>query len=231
MKKIVLLTAALIMTASMAYAGSSLISGTKHNLSSGSGNVVKSGAGDQICIFCHTPHNAVRNVPLWNRTNPAAATYKMYTASATLNFNKVQAGFTADSISLFCLSCHDGNSAIGGNVVRNSSGQILTMANSANVNGDKLVIGNTANLGSDLTSSHPVAFDYTQSAAGDTGIQPINATRVDQSGTAKFPLFKAGAKSYQLECATCHKVHNDTNTPFLRTTQTGSALCYACHIK
>ncbi len=226
MKKIVLLTATLIMTASMAYAGSSLISGTKHNLSVGSGNLVKSGASDQICIFCHTPHNAVRNIPLWNRNNPAnLALFKFYTSSATLTAAAKGASFDANSISLFCLSCHDGNTAIGGSVVRNQSGQVLAIANSTNSTSDMLNATSTANLGTDLTNDHPVGFSYVTAQTQDSaGLKVLPAN-------SNIQLFNTATKTSQLECASCHKVHDNTVQPFLRTTMSGSALCLACHIK
>lgn len=34
-----------------------------------------------------------------------------------------------------------------------------------------------------------------------------------------------------VECASCHDAHNPTNGTFLRSTNTGSALCLACHVK
>jgi len=220
MKKIVLLTAALIMTASMAYAaGSSIISGTKHNLSSG-GQFGAQSPTSQICIFCHTPHNAAQKVPLWNRANPAGNLFKLYTSSATLTAATKASAFQADSISLFCMSCHDGATTLGGSVVKYGSGAIGAVALKVNA-ADQLI--SSANLGRNLTDDHPVAFDYTQAASADTSLVA--------SPIAKIAFFKSGAIQKSLECASCHKVHDNTEEPFLRTTKAGSALCLACHIK
>ena len=34
-----------------------------------------------------------------------------------------------------------------------------------------------------------------------------------------------------MQCSSCHSTHDPTNTPFLRTSNVGSALCLTCHIK
>ena len=220
MKKIVLLTAALIMTASMAFAGSSLISGTKHNLSSGGGQTTRSSTSDQICIYCHTPHNAQIAVPLWNRNNPAGTNFRLYTSSSTLTAAANAAAFATDSISLFCMSCHDGATTLGGSVVRNSSGQTLTV-DTGNVAAD--VLTGTKAIGTDLTNDHPVAFSYDTAQSQDTAGLQLSTSG---GAMAKIQFFKG-----QMECASCHKVHDNTVVPFLRTTMAGSTLCLACHIK
>ena len=89
---------------------------------------------DQICVFCHTPHNAQRGIDvttfgnatgtyntsgdsamlLWNRdiSNSSTNTYQVYTSA--------QLDATVDRVrvySLLCLSCHDGVGAL--NVLSN----------------------------------------------------------------------------------------------------------------
>jgi len=55
---------------------------TRHNLSvSGPGNI-KATSESEICIFCHAPHNARPDKPLWNRVDPGL-TYTLYTSSTT----------------------------------------------------------------------------------------------------------------------------------------------------
>jgi hypothetical protein len=49
----------------------------KHNLSNQSSNIIRAqplanDGTDQICIFCHTPHSATPDSPLWSRPAPAA---------------------------------------------------------------------------------------------------------------------------------------------------------------
>lgn len=79
------------------------IGNSRHNLGS-FGKVLRTNGTSEICVFCHTPHHtntAVSPAPLWNRVNNAS-----YTAyGATLGGSNVSA---VGSVSLACLSCHDG---------------------------------------------------------------------------------------------------------------------------
>lgn len=76
-------------------------------------------------------------------------------------------------------------------------------------------LDNSTNLTSDLSKTHPIGMTY--NAAGETGLV---ATPL---GT---PLF-----SGKVECASCHAVHDNTKTRFLRVSIEASALCIACHTK
>ena len=120
MKKVLSLLAAagLIAAASTAF-GASIVN-SKHDLSvtSTSGGT-KASAGTQICIYCHAPHNAAANIPIWNRTAPVAArnTFKLYSGVNMQNVS-FSTGFTSDSTSLFCMSCHDGQTNL--NAVHNA---------------------------------------------------------------------------------------------------------------
>ena len=178
------------------------ISGTKHDLS---------GAGygtDQICIFCHTPHNAnttVTDSPLWNHALSAVSSYTVY-SSSTLNATVGQ----PDGSSKLCLSCHDGTVAV------DSFGDKT---------GSHFITGD-ANLGTSLGNDHPISFVYDATLATADGslFTPNSASYVDAGH--KVPLF--GSK---MQCASCHAVHDNTNSPFLRIANTGSALCLTCHNK
>jgi hypothetical protein len=78
------------------------ISGSQHDFS-GSGW----GTTD-ICVFCHTPHNAKtpQLAPLWNHQS-TMATYILY-SSPTMDQTPVQ----PREGSKVCLSCHDGTIAV-----------------------------------------------------------------------------------------------------------------------
>ena len=119
-----LLVAALIAMQSnivLAYQNSD-IKHTVHNLAvdsssdldSISGRFFKSGTVDQICIFCHTPHNANPGRPLWNKAFfPGGVAYRLYTSSASLtNTVRTTSSIAANSESKLCLGCHDGKSAM-----------------------------------------------------------------------------------------------------------------------
>jgi len=81
------------------------IGGSRHNMG-GLGRVITTTATTEICVFCHTPHHAnsaVEPAPLWNRTNQTEFSYTPY--GTTIAGNYVE---EVGSVSLACLSCHDG---------------------------------------------------------------------------------------------------------------------------
>jgi len=102
------------------FAATGKVAYTVHNMSKtnpgGLSRFIQSGTEDQICIFCHTPHNARPAVPLWNKVMPFQA-FNMYTSSVSLS-PAAKAVAAPGPESLLCLSCHDGRTAI--NVVHNS---------------------------------------------------------------------------------------------------------------
>jgi predicted CXXCH cytochrome family protein len=244
MKKIILTAAAVAMMSSAAMAdttatanwtangGKHSIVNTKHNLpgnyNQGKGSATKY---DQICIFCHTPHNSDVKIPLWNRNADATAGLVSYYNSPTLTSVAKTAGvIQAGTISSFCMSCHDGVTAMG-NIKYGAD----TGINTVTWNGAAGKDNKRANLGTDMSNDHPVGFNYDDAQAiadPDTG---INGTplRLNPSSTVKVTLgnFLFGTNGTQMECASCHKVHDSYFQPFLRTTNNMSQLCLACHNK
>ncbi len=209
----------MLLAAGMAFAG---IAGSKHDLST------KNFGTTELCIFCHTPHNAqlgnTTAVPLWNHVTTAVTTYTLYT-SATLDATPTQ----PTGVSLACMSCHDGTIAV--DAYYSQPGNTLH-AGTTKIN--QAPFSGSANLGTDLRNTHPVSFTYnaalvtadqTHSNASSPQLATPNAGMVG----GKLPLFGAGKD--QLECASCHAVHDPTNIPFLRMANTGSALCLTCHTK
>lgn len=235
MKRILTAAALVVFSATLSMAAG--ITNTKHDLSSLSTSTLKAATQTQICVFCHTPHNAVKNVPLWNRSGgTAAASFKLYTSSGSLTQAKgTDSALHDDSISLFCLSCHDGTVAnLGDRVVRPGA---IAMAGGAIWTGGNATTG-PAMLGSDLTNDHPIGFAYPSGGEANrlksiadalTDMNANNGTAPDSSSI--FFSSNAGAKTNQMECASCHMVHDNTNAPFLRSSNDGSKLCLACHIK
>ena len=228
MKKILIAVAITLIGSSAAFAAQS-IKLTKHNLSStATSNNVRSTDQSQICIFCHTPHNAVPSVPLWNRDGSGGA-YKLYTSSATLTSATKASSLNADSYSMMCLSCHDASSdqVIGDRV--NGLASVPTMTGTNWLTG-----GGNIGSGQDLTNDHPIGFSYSLAATEDsTGLRAIGTANSNlglASGTA-FPKNKTSGMTDVMECSSCHLVHDNTNAPFLRISNAGSALCLACHNK
>jgi predicted CXXCH cytochrome family protein len=180
------------------------IAGSKHDFSS------TGWSGGEICIVCHTPHNAdtsVAGTPLWNHA-VTASSYTVY-SSSTLNAVVGQ----PSGVSKLCLSCHDGTVAL------DSFG---------GATGTHMITG-TANLGTNLSNDHPISFTYdTALATADGGLFDPAVKTSGIGGTVSHDLLFSG----KLECASCHDVHNGLGIAnLLRKANTGSALCLTCHNK
>ena len=161
----------------------------------------------ETCFYCHTPHNSSTAAPLWNR-QATAGSYTMYD-SPTLDM--VIAG-SPQGVSLACLSCHDGTIAL--DALLNYPPGMITSTDT---------LGGSRNLTTDLSDDHPISITY--DAGADTAFnEPVSGVL-----GGVLPLLGAGVD--QVECATCHDVHDPANKPFLRMDNASSALCVACHIK
>ena len=185
---------------------------TKHDLSNSAATLGITNY-NQICVYCHTPHKGQTAAPLWNRSFGAGA-YTMYNAtnSATMDMT---VGATPGPVSKACLSCHDGT--IGLDVITNVPKETYTVVGTGLIK-----IPAASLLTTDLTNDHPIAVTYDKSK--DAAFNAISSGKV-----GVLPLY--GALKDQVECGTCHNVHNNTKVPFLRMANTNSALCLTCHIK
>jgi predicted CXXCH cytochrome family protein len=201
---------------------------SKHDFSSGgTGGIWGSEDIDQVCVFCHTPHNAnlTAPAPLWNR-EVGNTVFNLY-ESGTLNASVQQPGPTT----LACLGCHDGSVAIDMIAHGNPGGPSMMAIGDvyypgspygqggANIGGNYAGNSNVNALGDD----HPVSFVYDSAlATADGGLKDPSAL------TSDLPLYNS-----RLECATCHDVHNSRPgiPSLLRVTSAGGALCLSCHKK
>ncbi len=208
-----------ILIAGIAYGG---VVGSKHDFSMGGSSGFRSASETEVCIYCHTPHGASA-VPLWNRNLTSPGTYTMYN-SPTLNATLPAA---PTSISLLCMSCHDGVSAINVLVNYGPNGQTPTWSGFDQLGDLSYPPSSDPNLTKNLSNDHPVSFTFdanliTLDAAGGP---PQLQLPVD----ARLKLFNG-----KLECATCHDPHDDgfpDREPFLRMSNAGSDMCLTCHIK
>ena len=197
--------------ASFAGGGNSDIVTTKHNFStSGPPSLFKSLSETRICIFCHVPHNATPNTPLWSKELPTTF-YDLYT-SGTL-----KAGMTQPTgPTKLCLSCHDGTIAVGA-VILNPT---LTGGDpnlGANV---KLSSSNTTTyFGNNLLNHHPVSFPYSESFPNEELVLPENLPSV----------ITLGGTAGEVHCTSCHNPHDDAYGHFLVADNKDSAICTACH--
>ena len=163
--------ASLMLLGSVANAQS--IVGSKHDLGTATANTT------EVCVFCHTPHGSDTSaaVPLWNKVLPTT-TYQRYSTLNTSTLDGTEA--PVGSVSLACLSCHDGTSAIDTVLNMPGSGMNSGQVDAAVFLGDmNAYLGGSATpvpvLGSDLRNDHPVSIQYAGGgmAGGDTdGLQP-----------------------------------------------------------
>ena len=206
----------------MAYAG---IAATNHNLSVAGPGAVKSIDETEICVFCHTPHRAIKNdnIPLWNHNLSTAGNYGVYTSptfdGATTIQNMGGADSTTAAVSNLCLSCHDGTVAV------NSLNNPSNANQSGNpvmggVNGDGTIPDGVTMLGTDLSDDHPINFTY------DAALFNIDRSLNDPATLTGVVLFNG-----TVQCASCHDPHSSVYPTFLRVDNTGSGLCLRCHDK
>jgi hypothetical protein len=133
---------------------------------------------DEICIVCHTPHNAntdVDDAPLWNHE----LTTKIYDLYDSPTFDATDIGQPTGA-SILCLSCHDGTVAL--DAFGGETGTVTI--------GDE----SPRNIGGDeLANDHPISFTYhaTLAAADGELYDPSTSAnphqrRQDQDGHYRF---------------------------------------------
>jgi predicted CXXCH cytochrome family protein len=178
----------------------------KHNLSVSGPGPVKATGTNEICIFCHAPHNASPAAPLWNQVQ-SGITYTPYSSSTMAASPSAPTGSAK-----LCLSCHDGTVAIGATLSRGSIAMTGVDANGH--------MTGTAALGSNLSDDHPISF------VPVTGTQIVNPppgdpVKLDDHG--------------MLQCRSCHDPHQQDVDPvtgkFLVKVNAASTLCLTCHQK
>jgi len=195
----------LLLAASAPARGQDRIAETVHNLSAGGPGTIRAQSEQQICIFCHAPHNTNGARPLWNRDMPNTV-YQIY-SSSTLDATPGQ----PTGASKLCLSCHDGTIALG---------SVLSRADRIRMSGGDYIPAGLTNLGTDLSDDHPISFMYTSGlAAADLQLKPPTALPAEVRLDANA----------QLQCTSCHDPHFNGFGDFLVMANEFSRLCTACH--
>ena len=204
----ILITVTLLGHGAIAHGASILTS--KHNLSTSGLGAIKASGESQVCIFCHTPHNARQDIPyLWNRS-AQTTNYTPYNSSTM--FPTIVGQPTGAS--KLCLSCHDGTIALGA---------VLSEPTPISFIGANTLSGRSTSLATDLSNDHPVSFNYQSSiTSGNTELVAASTligspVQLDSTG--------------QLQCTACHDPHDDAFGKFLVMSNQGSALCITCHTK
>lgn len=143
------------------------ISNTKHNLSSTGINAASNFSGtSEICVFCHTPHGGDASVvvPLWNRyVDPQGFTTYDQLGSTSLDAAIEPVG----SVSVACLSCHDGTQAMDSVINEPGSGATNWSFRAGQWSGQAAPVGGRigpvtviTNLTKDLRDDHPISVQY-----------------------------------------------------------------------
>jgi hypothetical protein len=258
--KFIILIALLLVT-SLAWAtGDAGVKNGVHNLSASGvdpwvgtpGSSLYATNTEQVCVFCHTPHGGSLDAPLWNRTNPGG-NWSHYN-SATMSIDPgLSVGRAPNGPSLICLSCHDGSISVNhvtnqpndlnGQPIETWNGDqgtqiiddIMTGGPGKRIGGG--TSGNSMETGF-LSDDHPISFSYIQVTGSadylESGSKYLTLKDVGIAETNGVKFFGGAAKN--VECSSCHDPHVDylehsEYTPFLIMSNSGSALCLACHTK
>jgi hypothetical protein len=211
---------------------------TKHNLSvSGPGSVAASHE-TQICIFCHTPHNANPAYPLWNHELSAVQTYKTYWSNTLQSYSASDSqAWKVDGFSKLCLGCHDGTVALG--AVQNRDNDIETVP-------DIMSLGMTGYLGTDLSGMHPVSivFDIALKGKRDNAQKdyPIKFMPLKSpprkfgdrtsTGDRDVLIYPTQGDQFGVQCSSCHDPHGgvgEKGAPAFWRKPTHDEVCGVCH--
>ena len=200
--------------------------GSKHDLRAVGGGTPTGTGLTEVCVVCHTPHqaaSAAKQYPLWNHTATATTNFGVY-ASPTLNATPANIGGAAiggQSASMLCMSCHDGTVSVLSMYNPPNAATPTVTAIGGRISATGQIISN-ANVGTDMSDDHPVNFTYDTALAAADG---------DLRNPATTPVVANMLIGGMMQCSSCHSTHDPTNTPFLRMSNVGSALCLNCHIK
>ena len=148
------------------------VTGTGPSANGGSRNQFTGTA--EICVFCHTPHGGDSSAaaPLWNRNLNTPSAYSTYDQLGTSTFDAKIAD--VGSVSIACLSCHDGTIALDSMINEPGSGADNPGFSAGSWRGDDnspggvgendnravLKPGIVQNLGTDLTNDHPIGMQF-----------------------------------------------------------------------
>lgn len=234
---------------------------TPHNLSSTNTNGPSQHANTaDVCVFCHTPHGGdiSASVPLWNKDLSLLGGFTTYdTLGTSSNDGEIA---PVGSVSIACLSCHDGVQAMDSMINEPGSGFDSAFVSGSWLQGTGVMTGDAV-IGNDLQDDHPIGVQYGGGGITDGAligptndedfVVPENAVingstiwwvdsgvTVGQRDKTDMQLYTRndlGNVEPFVECASCHDPHVEdvagSNPTFLRVSNAGSAVCLACHIK
>lgn len=221
------------------------IANTKHNLGTSTGNPGANKTSDgtaDICVFCHTPHGSDTSapVPLWNKRLSTGATYTTY---ASVNSSSIDGEILAvGSVSLACLSCHDGAQAMDNIINAPGSGGYdatgggtngLGYTWAGNVSAEGLLGNGVSKIGADLTNDHPIGIAYCGGGITGSG-SSITGTCTDADFKAPITKSINGTQVFWVETGTADSVRTKSDMVLYTRTFAGSinrpsVECGSCH--
>jgi predicted CXXCH cytochrome family protein len=195
---------------------------TKHNLSVTGPGEARAVSETEICIFCHTPHNAFPISPLWNHELSAVENYTNYWSETLKSYSSQAEAPPIDGFSKLCLSCHDGTVALG--MVSSRDMPIETFT-------EFLDIGLPGYLGTDLSGGHPISIVFDTALVNlrneDPHIMHLNWP-INDPDVKLYPT----QRQYGIQCISCHDPHGGKGgpgaPPFWRKS-THDDVCLVCH--
>jgi predicted CXXCH cytochrome family protein len=228
----------LVIAGLAAYAVQADVDTTVHNLLSDPTQPIPK-ESREVCAFCHFPQGTsdAAKTPGWSRNgngngNGQGAAFTTY---PTLGISSPMTESTnaVGSVSLACLSCHDGTHAqnVGIGIRGDYSHPIgVAYGHGAFVRDPSLVSTDITFLArnvEDIDFKRP-EVDFINRVpvwwvdTGEHGRQKTDMqlySRIDEFSGSEMPF---------IECSTCHDPHSQANM-FLRIQNNGSQLCRACH--
>jgi hypothetical protein len=169
--------------------GNISITDNPHNFSSNSSGI-KAVDETRICVFCHTPHQAISdddllNAPLWNHelsnevySVKSRGNYANTVSSTIYNVTLLVGVQQPDGTSKLCLSCHDGTLSIG--LVRSESSAIAMVSNTCLDADGSLSASCSSLIVNDLTTKHVVSVPMNQSLIDNSIANCINGFQTFQ---------------------------------------------------
>ena len=187
-----------------------------HNTITWQGSFDHSTVVGETCVSCHNGSTATgKSVEHIDTTDTCEACHgvDVWVPALKVDHDQVQGS---------CITCHDGTIALdsyGG--ATGGTGEFI----------DDIAGGARVYIGTDLSNDHPISITYDATLAStDGGLHDPTTTSSGITGgsTITADLLFSG----QVQCATCHDVHNGAGlSKLLRISNAASALCLTCHDK
>lgn len=187
-----------------------------------------------ICVYCHTPHGTDETVrlPRWNRNVDQAKTYATFD---TLGRNSMGRRDIVGTVSMACMSCHDGMQAM--NITSLSMDHpfgIPYRGYFPKETPPQVMLGPETTDAPFKKPSGLAAPNFRIPSSAVIDEEPVWWIETGAPGRQRsdIKLFSRLSKNDEpvpyVECASCHDPHSDQRT-FLRISNDGSKLCFSCH--